>query len=623
MKEKYNFSFFEKKEKRNNKNPIEHISASKPRCLQSDPANPHTLCRRYDPPLSICFTCKGHNHLKDKKYYYYCATCDLEFHRGCHYYPSEIKHPFHLLHPLTLTLLNPSFDLSEIPHSWAYDSSDSESYADAADPVDQDSTSDESREKCKSCGTNLDAGPAICYRCSICNFNLDLYCAFNPPPLTIENPKTHDHTLTLLPRKLHLPCDACGFSLDARNDSVFSCLLCNYMVHRRCIYLPRVIKITRHQHRLSYTSSVVVPTGDKLSCGVCRKVVDVNYGQYSCIKGCHYAVHSKCATKKEVWDGKDLEGVPEKVEEDIEPFVRIDEETIQHFSHDHHYLKVHHGNCNRRNHENKFCQACTLPITVSDSFYSCVQCDFVLHETCSCLPRIIHHPLHKHPLTLSYPFYPKHSNKGFFRCSGCNQDDCGFMYKCRDCNFFLDARCALLPDPLIHDCHPHELFINLTRGRCMVCKTLNCAPMFLECIECELFLGLKCATLPCVAHYKHDNHPLTLCCGEEETTDLQYWCEICETTLDATKWFYTCNSCRVTLHIECLLGSDVYMKPNHIIKIDDEKVDIARNSGNSRPLCDGCKDRCVDTLVFKWLDKTMCSLYCAKYQIRLERDDSD
>ncbi|XP_010479471.2 PREDICTED: uncharacterized protein LOC104758328 [Camelina sativa] len=392
------------------------------------------------------------------------------------------------------------------------------------------------------------------------------------------------------------------------------------MVHRRCIYLPRAIKITRHQHRLSHTSSLV-PSGDELSCGVCRKLVDVNYGQFSCNKGCHYAVHSKCATNIEVWDGKDLEGVPEEEEEEVmEPFVRIDEETIQHFSHDHHYLKIHHGN---ENHGNKFCQACILQITVSDSFYSCVQCEFVLHETCACFPRKKCHSLHKHPLTLFHSQSP-HLNEleshyydlGFFVCNGCGGHCCGFIYTCCEegCEFQLDVRCASLPDPIIHDCHPHDhpLYFNFTQGECMACKSTLDSRKFLECIECRTFLCLKCATLPRLAHYKHDKHPLTLCCGEEKTTDLQYWCEICESVMDAKKWFYTCNSYSVTLHVECLLGVVVYMKPNHLIRMHEgaESILIVYNSGNSRPVCIECKRRCGDTLLVKSSGNNYCTIDC-------------
>ncbi|CAH2036250.1 unnamed protein product, partial [Thlaspi arvense] len=102
---------------------------SKPPCPLSDPANPHKLCRRSDPPLSICFTCKGPQHLEDKRYYYYCSTCDLEFHRGCHFLAPEIKHPFHLIHPLALTSSDPDFDIATGLHDdWKPLSSDSEHY---------------------------------------------------------------------------------------------------------------------------------------------------------------------------------------------------------------------------------------------------------------------------------------------------------------------------------------------------------------------------------------------------------------------------------------------------------------------------------------------------------------
>ncbi|KAJ0250320.1 Cysteine/Histidine-rich C1 domain family protein, partial [Hirschfeldia incana] len=562
--------------------------------------DPHNLCRRYEPPLSICFTCKGKQHLEDKRYYYYCDTCDLEFHRGCHLFLCEIKHPFHLIHPLTLTSILPESDpdseIHDLPIKWGDSSSVSDDGV-YVPSLDYDGSEFDHMVKCNFCRKHLqreEDDDMICYHCSTCNFSIHVTCAMIRPPLTIENLKTHDHTLTLFPRQIPLPCDACGFSLEVPLDHVYSCLLCNYLVHRTCIYLPRVIKITRHPHRLSFTSSIV--PSRQLSCGLCRKTVDVNYGSYTCNKGCHYALHSRCATNKRVWDGKDLEGVPEEKEEILEPFSWIDEETIQHFSHDHHHLKLRQNGGS--SHENKFCKACTLPMTVSDRFYSCTECEFVLHETCASLPRKLYHPVHKHPLTLFHPFSSnphelerEYYKYGFFKCYGCCRSCCGFMYKCSEesCGFQLDARCASLPDPLIHDCHPrdHPLFFNFTKGTCMGFESVVCNQSeYLECIQCKSFLSLNCATLPCVAHYKHDKHPLTLCYGEEETSDLlKYWCEICEEKLDATEWFYTCDSCCVTLHVTCLLGKEVYyLKPNHIINMYDEyNAEIRSNNGNTRP----------------------------------------
>lgn len=90
------------------------------------------------------------------------------------------------------------------------------------------------------------------------------------------------------------------------------------------------------------------------------------------------------ATREDVWDEKDFERIPEKLDEDrdiISPFVKIDEEKIQHFSHDHH---LRFQGCD---HENKFCQACCLHLISTERFYGCVQCDFVLHEACACLTK--------------------------------------------------------------------------------------------------------------------------------------------------------------------------------------------------------------------------------------------
>ncbi|KAH0872407.1 hypothetical protein HID58_069769, partial [Brassica napus] len=83
-----------RQEKKKSMERTKYFPRSKPLCRVSDPANHHTLCRRSDPPLSICFACKDH-HLKRNRYYYYCSTCDLEFHRGCHLLPPKVSHPFH------------------------------------------------------------------------------------------------------------------------------------------------------------------------------------------------------------------------------------------------------------------------------------------------------------------------------------------------------------------------------------------------------------------------------------------------------------------------------------------------------------------------------------------------
>jgi len=641
--------------------PPPYLTRTKPPCRLSDPAQPHKLCRRRQPthpPLSICFTCKG-KHLKRSKYYYYCATCNLEFHRGCHVFLPEIRSAFHPSHPLTFTALDPEFNASIIHQNWRDSSASEESseelinevvdydHEDAGDdavanedddedavPNDDDngggggdiyavayndgaSLSYGNHLKCKCCASPLEK---LYYHCSTCKFNLNLTCSMRPPPTTISHLKFHEHTLTLFLVRITWPCDVCGFLLNKDTDDlVYACLPCSLMVHRSCIYLPRVIKITRHPHRLSLTSSL--QPGD-FSCGLCRHTVDVNCGQYSCDKGCQYAIHSKCATWRDVWDGIDLDGVPEEPEEYIEPpFLKIDEDTIQHFSHHEHYMKLHVKKTITE--KDKFCEACTLPVMISQRFYGCMECDFVLDEACASLPRKIYNPLHKHPLTLhvvptidTYTDPNMPITKVIFNCIGCLRYGCGFHYRCHEkgCEeFLLDVRCASLPDPLIHGCHAHDLFFNFTGGICMGCGTSECSSFFLECIKCKSFLGIKCATLPSEAHYRHDRHPLTLCYRDYMTS--HHWCEICESKLSTYYWFYTCDSCKITLHVTCLLGKDIYVKPHYIFVSDsshDDQFEIARNEGNSRQLCSNCNLRCAQTLVFKRRGEyeSFCTLTC-------------
>ncbi|CAH2078666.1 unnamed protein product [Thlaspi arvense] len=126
-------------------------------------------------------------------------------------------------------------------------------------------------------------------------------------------------------------------------------------LHKDCLYHPYVIRISRHHHRIYFAS--YLPCGE-WSCGVCRRKVDNNYGAYYCNKCDGYFVHTKYALGKDLWDGKELDGIPEEPEIVVELFERISDGIILHFTHDHH-LKLEI--CGAYD-EGKLCQACNLPI---------------------------------------------------------------------------------------------------------------------------------------------------------------------------------------------------------------------------------------------------------------------
>ncbi|CAN8271274.1 unnamed protein product [Cochlearia groenlandica] len=528
----------------------------------------------------VCDSCKMS--LISNSDLYFCEICDSYFHKECVESPLIFKHPSH---PFT------SFQLYVRPtYCFEY-------------------------WECVCCEKPI---TSMGYYFSTNKISMHPLCALKPIPIVIDQPKRHPHPLTFFPKQAFLPCNVCG--LIKEFIPTYVCVRCVFVVHQDCIYSPYVIRISRHHHRISFTFSL--PSG-KLSCGVCRQKVDNNCGAYSCGKCDGYFVHSRCALRGDLWDGEELEGVLEEPEIVVEPFEMIADGIILHFSHDH-LMKLE---ISRVYNESKICQACVLPI-YEGSYYSCMndQCDFILHEICASAPLKKHHPLHSRPLMLTVVtdgYENQLYNKGYFTCSACNRESRGFVYedRTRDLHFTLDLRCASVSEPFNYQGHKHPLFLNLTPEEeksavCKIChgtseESMTCSK--LNCIECDYTICFECATLPYKAKYKHDKHYLTF---QEEKKEKDYsdWCEACERKIsDSTKYgYYSCNECCTTLHIDCLLGADMYMKPGQMVKDYFDVVDIIRNNTTCRPSCLTCQKRCQHKVVFTLLGVENCSISCLK-----------
>ena len=504
--------------------------------------------------------------------YYFCPTCCEMFHKECVESPLEIKqHPSYPF--LSLQLYSLSDD------SW----------------------------DCICCETGVHG---VIYYSPTYKLSMHPVCVLKPIPIFINHLKRHLHPLSYFPKQATLPCNICG--LVKEFIPTYVCVRCVFVVHQDCIYFPSVIRISRHQHRISFASSL--PFG-KWSCGVCRQKVDSNCGAYSCNKCSDYFVHPRCATRRDLWDGEELEGVPEEIEIVVEPFEIIADGIILHFSHGHR-LKVE---TSKVYDDNKLCQACLLPI-YEGNYYSCMdECDFILHDECANAPRRKYHPLHPHPLTLKVVTKEYDNYTSYFRCSACGRRCCGFVYESpiEYPGFRLDLRCASVFEPFEYQGHEHPLFLalkpeELQAAKCQICQVesgyYNC--MKLNCIECNYIICFRCATLPYMARYKHDKHFLTFY-DEKEANDHSDWCDLCERkiTHSSHTGFYSCDDCCTTLHIKCLLG-DLYMKPGHTIKLSLEAARILPNNTLSRPFCRNCKQRCRYKVVFKYLGGTYCSLIC-------------
>lgn len=156
-----------------------------------------------------------------------------------------------------------------------------------------------------------------------------------------------------------------------------------------------------------------------------------------------------------------------------------------------------------------------------------------------------------------------------------------------------DLLCSSITMPLIHGSHPHPLLYleEDYYGDREACQGWDRGgELELGCIQCDFYLDFRCATLPLtVSLHRYDDHPLTLCYGEEATSG-KYWCDICETETNPKTWFYTCYDCGVTLHVFCVLGDIRYAKPGGKIEGD---LELMVNNTSSRPLCNRCHCRCA------------------------------
>ncbi|KAL9175669.1 hypothetical protein ABFS82_02G126400 [Erythranthe guttata] len=139
------------------------------------------------------------------------------------------------------------------------------------------------------------------------------------------------------------------------------------------------------------------------------------------------------------------------------------------------------------------CAGCKLkPYGV---LYSCLDCDYFLHQSCFEMRKKITHPLHKkHDLTLMInPAYR-------LVCDACGETGKGFSYHCKPCSFDLHILCAMLPLSVTHESHKmHKL--NLTsessypvnKFSCDICLSVGSRQWLYRCKSCGFDAHLKCA----------------------------------------------------------------------------------------------------------------------------------
>ncbi|WZY74324.1 hypothetical protein YC2023_006564 [Brassica napus] len=293
-------------------------------------------------------------------------------------------------------------------------------------------------------------------------------------------------------------------------------------------------------------------------CGVCRESLSQYYGAYSCSICPKYVVHLQCAVDFNLWNGVELEGIPE-TSEDIVPFKVVGDNLIRHFMHEKHILLLLKDyDMVGDDYERVRCEACVSQIGFG-LVYSCQECRFFLHEKCA------HLPMKKNLVFNPTPYMLEYQGKAVYLenspCDACRRFQDGYVLNCSDCDFDLCLYCATLPEKIWHI---------------------------------------------------SDEHPLTLYHGGKKATGTN-WCEVCEMELDSSKWFFTCFDCGVTLHDKCVLGDFSRLTPNYSVPFRGKEYSVILNNQNSRPSCRSCHDRCKAPVILQVNDEHngyICSNSC-------------
>ncbi|KAJ0833887.1 putative chromatin regulator PHD family [Helianthus annuus] len=508
------------------------------------------------------------------RYYYTCGQCKYSIHKFCEELPNKYKDICHV--HLVYLLEKRNYN-----HRWL----------------------------CNICRSSYGPGD-LYYRCSQCDFDVDVKCAIKRQQKNIIYHPSHEHPLVRIPKDLLYECDACGM----KHEGVFyQCPKCvGLFIHSHCAFLPKKLQIQRytndffdhiHPLELSYT----FPKADQKSkfnplCRVCRQDFSKDHlWIYKCEK-CRYYTHLNCATSRNEpfmsiltspGAGKIIKNYEDVVHPNLLhlPFPDPSNSLLKHLffkengsstckthdiSHQHPLTLVDAG-CrditiptssriksisyhDPMKRIQLLCDGCVRPIT-SGPIYVCDnegQCNFVLHEWCSRLPaKLIDHPAHQQHTLILHSKAPPRKFFGVFSCYICRLPCNGFAYWCMDCNnCIIDVHCAFLPKQITHTFHPNHLLSRVYHEdpgyRCRMCGDFYPRISF-DCHTCNDFrLHPWCALfIPETTRNKCDKHPMKLSYFPVENHKSDYFCEVCEEELNPEMPFYHCHDCMQSMHTAC------------------------------------------------------------------------
>ncbi|XP_047253785.1 uncharacterized protein LOC107844679 [Capsicum annuum] len=435
------------------------------------------------------------------------------------------------------------------------------------------------------------------YASEMCRFQVHVSCACRGKE--DWKLKQHDHFLILQRTPTTFHCNACG--KEDNREASYLCTECSFWIHHSCANLNPELNHGDHDHPLYLEFSLPQEFENfNLTCDVCSEKLLPDYWVYQC-GPCRFFVHVKCDGKRRKVADDNIEAFPKlnlallpeanETVQLVERFLKqngilenLKPSQIDNFQHKVHPLVL----SNNTNKDKLVCNGCIRPI-VDPCYYSCQQCSYFLHVTCSQLPGDLelYHPEH--------PLYIRHSEYCcFFRqCSHCKLETNGWWFECkqRKCDFRLDMKCALLPKAIAHKSHRHPLSrISVFDENCSACaKTLSGSSY--GCEACRFYLGNDCALSPLTITVQWDEHPLTLIFHAFTDHPDEFLCRICETYAHPKYWLYHCRDCHQSFHPHCIPqhGLSRNIKFGSTIQIAEHSLELVEK-GEYMSRCGVCQD---------------------------------
>ncbi|GKV34499.1 hypothetical protein SLEP1_g42870 [Rubroshorea leprosula] len=407
---------------------------------------------------------------------YNCSECDFCLHKSCAELPREINHPSHLNHSL---ILYEKRQLRPVDDSWF----------------------------CDSCRKRYKPGEKLfVYRCSSCDFDLDIECALIPNLITRDLPKSqhfsHQHSLFFIKNHHIEPKDRSCYACEEQISGPFyGCFSCLFFLHEKCFELPPEIKhLSHHKHSLTLLANP--PSHyEKCCCRLCSKPCK---GFIYYCSPCEFGFKPKYAFSDDVIESKNHE----------HPFTLLSRPIS--------FI------CDACGSDGDYC----IP-------YVCIACNLFVHKECISLLRKILITRHDHPVSHIYFLEEKEVNET--SCKICHDEiktEHG-CYHCRDCDYFAHVNCAMDKDIFIREYEVtdenqslNEKNLGWLSGEPSITHVLKKRKIGEEVIAIE------------IKHFNH-RHELILC---DDVKD-EKCCDGCMRSISTS--FYYCNKCNYILHKRC------------------------------------------------------------------------